>query len=95
MIIVNTDICRKHLTRLSKYMFFIETCLYFPEKVFNAFQKLEKGIGEDINPINVYIDDENNKDYSIHEEVSSEEPCYLYHTQRVKEVRKICRLLSV
>lgn len=76
---INTDVRRPHLTKLAKYMFFIEHCLYFPKNIFEAFQKLEKTTIEDFDPINVYIDDENSTDYSINEQLESDEPDYIYH----------------
>ncbi len=75
---INTDISSTKLTKISKYMFFIEMSLYFPLTVQEAFQKLEPNLKEDFNSLNVYIDDENVKDYSIHEELKSDKPSFVY-----------------
>ena len=75
---INTDISNPNLTRLAKYMFFIEMGMYFPLKIQDAFQKLEPTLSEDFNPVNIYIQDENVKDYSITEQLESDEPSYVY-----------------
>lgn len=75
---INTDITNPNLTKFAKYMFFIEQCLYFPLKLQDAFQKLEPSLSETFDSINIWVDDENIKDYSIHEELESNSPYYLY-----------------
>lgn len=75
---INTDISNPNLTRLGKYMFFIEMGMYFPLRIQEAFQKLEPTLSEDFEPVNVYIQDSNNSDYSIEEQLNSEEPSFIY-----------------
>ena len=75
---INTDITNPDLTRFAKYLFFIEQGLYFPIEIQEAMQKLEPTLSETFNPINVYIDDENNKDYNINKELKKEEPYFLF-----------------
>lgn len=76
---INTDISNPNLTKLAKYMFFIESGLYHPIAVQGAIQKLEPTLNETFDHINVYIQDENNKDYSIQEQLTKEEPTFLYY----------------
>ena len=75
---INTDISNPNLTKFAKYMFYIEQGMYFPLALQEAFQKLEPTLSETFEPINIYIDDENSKDYSIREELLSDNPFYLY-----------------
>ena len=75
---INTDITNPELTRFAKYLFFIEQGLYFPMEIQEAMQKLEPTLSETFNTVNVYIDDENIKDYDVTEEAKKEEPYFLY-----------------
>jgi hypothetical protein len=75
---INTDISNPNLTKFAKYMFYIEQGMYFPLALQEAFQKLEPTLSETFDSINVYVDDENSKDYSIKEELESDNPFYLY-----------------
>lgn len=76
---INTNISNPNLTKFAKYMFFIEMGMYIPLKVQEAFQKLEPGLDETFNPLNVYIQDDNNKDYLITEQMESDNPFFLYY----------------
>jgi len=75
---INTDIKNVDLTKFAKYIFFIEQSLYFPLAIQEAVQKLEPNLAETFKPLNVYVDDENIKDYSINAEVEQEEPNFIF-----------------
>lgn len=76
---INTNISNPELTKFAKYMFFIEMGMYFPLTIQEAFQKLEPGLDETFKPLNVYIQDDNRKDYSILEQLESDNPSFIYH----------------
>ena len=59
-------------------MFFIELSLYMNLSTQEAFQKLEPNLKEKFECLNVFIDDENSNDYSIEEQLQSDNPSFLY-----------------
>lgn len=75
---INTDITNPNLTKVAKYMFFIEQSLYFPLPLQEAFQKLEPSLSETFNPVNVFVSDENSRDYNIDEQIKSGNPSFIY-----------------
>lgn len=74
-----TNIRHNNLTKIAKYMFFMEQCLYMPNYVINAFQKLERQLSEKIKSLNVFVDDNSRSDYSLQEQLDSDSPEYLYY----------------
>jgi len=75
---INTDIKHADLTKFAKYIFFIEQALFFPFEIQEGIQKLEPTLSETFDPLNVYIDDENSKDYNINNEFVQEEPNFIF-----------------
>lgn len=77
-LIINTDITNPNLTKIAKYMFLIEQCLFHPIPIQRAFQKLEPKSDESFEHINVYIDDTNALDYDLSEELGKKNQRFLY-----------------
>jgi hypothetical protein len=67
-------------TKVFKYMFGIEISLYAVTNVEKAFERLNPYfLNEKWDPINVYLDDIDSSDYSLEEQISSDQPVYIYH----------------
>jgi len=78
---IYTDITDPLLTKLAKYMFFIEISIYERNIIEQAFEDLQPRIGETFDPINVYIADTNSKDYDLQENLDNDQDdqIFMYH----------------
>ena len=80
MVKIYTNISDPNLTRLAKYMFFIEISVYFLTVDEQAVEDLQPRLGENFDQLNVFINDDNSVDYNIRNNMGDEsELTYLYH----------------
>ena len=69
MVKIYTNIEDEKLTRLAKYMFFIEISIYYLTIDEEAVENLQPRLGESFAPINIFIQDTAKSDYNVREEL--------------------------
>lgn len=84
------------VTKTYKYMFGIELSLYNMTNVEKAFERLEPYyINELWDKINVYLDDKATTDYNLEEQLSSDQPTYIYHIKVDTRVPEFASTLDI